>query len=239
MEIEELLKDIGKLNFNQIVKRETILYIDSNIRSRKESKKIITDGQKLFTNKEDKIIYNLESINYLNIKVEEENSRIRYDFISNYEKKVKRNDFKFDIYEQQQYHQYKEFESQKLYYQSMIFYAVRALQNLGISGLEQNAFSNNEVIELNKKIDAILDKLNNIQFGQQILFDTVEDIKTDFISFKTDYPLGKRKWYQRTSGAIISYVGTKATDEIFELIKPELKDFFMHHAIPVITKLLT
>ncbi len=234
----DIVKIVNELNFNDIVERETVSYLENATQFGVDAKKLLMDGQKKFVNDSDKIIYNITSINYLNNRIEWLNSVIRFDYIENYEQSSKQEFSKFDIYDHEQYQTYKDWDGKKKIFEAMIFFAVRELEKLGIKELEQNAFSKEEVNILNKKIDIILSKLKEVQIGQEIVFDAIEEFKSDFSSFKSEYPLGKRKWYQRASGAIFSYIGTKGADEIFEIIKPDIKELFTNYTSVAITKLL-
>ena len=100
-----------------------------------------------------------------------------------------------------------------------------------------NAFSDNEISDLSEKIDRILEKLNEIQLGEEILFNEMDELKNDYQSLKSDYPLGKKKWYQRFLGISVSYAGEKGADAILEKLKPLLYDFFVNNIPHIISKL--
>jgi hypothetical protein len=102
---------------------------------------------------------------------------------------------------------------------------------------DKNTFTDDEVYDLSNRVDTILEKLNEIQLGQEILFDELAELKEDFASLKSDFPLGKKRWYQRAAGIVVSYAGTKGADEIYEVLKPFLKDFFQNTAPHLIDKL--
>jgi hypothetical protein len=127
--------------------------------------------------------------------------------------------------------------SNKANYLELISYVQFELYCLASSygyDFDTNAFSNNEVVDLNSKIDSILEKLNEIQLGQEIIFDDIAELKDDFESLKSDYLLGKKRWYQRATGIVVSYAGTKGADEVYEQLKPLFHDFFsntVHHFI--------
>jgi hypothetical protein len=107
--------------------------------------------------------------------------------------------------------------------------------------LDKNAFVNEEIIDLDRKINAILIKLDEIQVGNEVIFNEVDELKNklkeDFKSLKSDYPLGKKRWYQRAAGVVVTYAGTKGADEIYEQLKPLLHDFFVNIAPHIIDKL--
>lgn len=106
---------------------------------------------------------------------------------------------------------------------------------------DRNAFDSEEVNDLERKINAILIKLDEIQVGNEVIFNEVEGLKTklkeDFKSLKSDYPLGKKRWYQRAAGIVVSYAGTKGADEVYGQLKPLIRDFFVNHAPHLIDKL--
>lgn len=118
----------------------------------------------------------------------------------------------------------------------MLFFLYGLLRDSGYN-LDTNTFSNEEVSDLNSKIDSILQKLNEIQLGQEIIFDDIAELKNDFESLKSDYISGKKRWYQRAAGIVVSYAGTKGADEVYEQLKPLLHDFFTNHAQYFIDKL--
>jgi hypothetical protein len=102
---------------------------------------------------------------------------------------------------------------------------------------DRAAFSNEEVSDLERKINAILIKLDEIQVGNEILFDEINELKADLDSLKTDVPLGKKRWYQRATGIVATFACHKGSDVIFdETLKPLLKDLIHYHQI--IDKLL-
>lgn len=119
------------------------------------------------------------------------------------------------------------------------------LYGLGLDcnyNFDTNAFEDSEVPNLNFKIDAILEKLNEIQLGQEIIFDEIGELRKDFESLKSDYILGKKSFYQRAAGIVVSYAGTKGADEVYDLLKPLLTDLFKtetRHLVDGITKLLS
>ena len=103
--------------------------------------------------------------------------------------------------------------------------------------LDQNAFTDEDVSELKTKIDAILSKLDEVQMGQEIIFDDLTELKSDFESLKADFLLGKKRWYQRLLGVSVSYAGEKGADAILEQLKPLLHDFFINKVPHILDKL--
>lgn len=103
---------------------------------------------------------------------------------------------------------------------------------------DKDAFTDDEVSDLEKKIDTILDKLNTIQVGQEVLYDEINEVKADLESLKTDMPLGKKRWYQRATGIVISFAVSKGFDAIAdETLKPLLKDLIHSYSPQVLESL--
>ena len=94
------------------------------------------------------------------------------------------------------------------------------------NSLNKETFSDEEVNDLDRKIDAVLILLDKLQVGQEIIFNEIDDLKSDFRSLKSDYVLGKKRWYQRLLGIALTHTGEKGFDAILEQLKPLLKTFF-------------
>jgi hypothetical protein len=144
---------------------------------------------------------------------------------------------KLDVKKQNHDHYKSNYESTTDSLNEMQYYLYGLLSTYTGYNLDSNTFSDNEVSALNNKIDTILSKLNEIELGQEIIFDSIDELKNDFQSLKTDFPLGKKRWYQRVSGVVVSYLGTKGADEIFDALKPLLKELI--HNAPELIKLLS
>jgi len=228
MNFQELFETINSLDFNEIVREETRQYFYENIDSSKysdggSSKQLLLNGQKLFSNNGDKIIFYVEAINYLNERIDWFETRIRYDFIKNYENKIESSDYsEYDIYEHEQYSDQKNLEKQKKCYEAQIFYSVRELEKLGIRELDKNVFSKDNVADLTKKINAILIKIDEITVGQEVIYDFIDELKNDFGQLQQEFPLGKKRWYQRYSGMLLEYASKKGAEAFFNFLKPEL-----------------
>ena len=104
---------------------------------------------------------------------------------------------------------------------------------------DANAFTNDEVSDLDKKIDAALAALDVIIMGQAALGEEIQDLKDELATLKSAYVLGKKTWKQKATGIVVSFVGKKGTDAVWDAIKPNIKDFLVNHASEVIHKLLT
>ena len=221
MNFTDLQNKIDEQNFGCIVKEETKSYLKQieyfNFNEGKDYQKLFLVGLKKYHLKEDKIIYLVESLKYyfeeleeLPVKIsriQERRNEQKYNFLLDYEGDLRR---------------YQHF---KKVFEVQIFYAVRELEKIGITGLDKNVFSVDEVKVINKKIDSILEALNELKAGQEIIFDHIDEVIGDYSSLKSDYPLGKKRWHQRAAGIVVSYAGEKGADELYDAIKPFLKAF--------------
>jgi hypothetical protein len=102
---------------------------------------------------------------------------------------------------------------------------------------DKTGFLPDEVIDLNSKVDSIIETLEKLKAGQEVIFDHMDEVIGDYSSLKSDYPLGKRRWYQRAAGIVVSYAGEKGADELYEAIKPTLATL-IKHTPKIIEKLL-
>ena len=103
---------------------------------------------------------------------------------------------------------------------------------------DTNAFTNDEVVDLNQKIDSILSVLEVIKMGQDVLGEEIEELKDELNSLKSAYVLGKKTWKQKATGIVVSFVSKKGSDAAWEAIKPYIKDFLVNHSSEIIHKLL-
>jgi hypothetical protein len=110
---------------------------------------------------------------------------------------------------------------------------------------DKNAFKNDEVYDISSKIDAIINALDEIKAGQEVLFDEFDtirsEIKKDFESLKPDVVLGKNRFFKLALGSIGSYTGNKIADEIFAKLRPHIIALLVTqapHLIEQVEKLL-
>ncbi|HWZ14940.1 MAG TPA: hypothetical protein VNW95_06845 [Mucilaginibacter sp.] len=221
MELEEFIKSIESLDFNDVIKRESKEYLTKGYRSvsyhdKDDDKKFITNGMKRFITKDDKTIFLLEAINYLNENLVEVDKKIGNDVV---EPSFGSNSY---IYELERYQDHQELKEKKPKLQAQIFYAVRELEKLGLKNLDKNAFSNAQVHDLTRKINALLIKIDELAVGQEVIFNFIGEFKEDLNEMKDEFPLGKKRWYQRFSGVVVSYFGHKGADAFYDLIKPDI-----------------
>jgi len=107
--------------------------------------------------------------------------------------------------------------------QDMQHALVRELEKMDI-GIDKNAFSNQEILGLNKKINKIIDKLEEISGGQEVIFERIEELKNDYEDLMKSYGLGKKPFLQRFAGIVASYTGEKGADTVFDHLKPLIKE---------------
>lgn len=104
----------------------------------------------------------------------------------------------------------------------LVHFLFRELEKLKV-GVDKNAFSNSEINDLTKKIKSIIQKLEEVKVGQEVIFDRVEELKEDYKDILNSFGLGKKPFFQRFAGIFANYVGEKGADEAFELLKPIIK----------------
>lgn len=107
--------------------------------------------------------------------------------------------------------------------QDIQFLFVRELESMNI-GVDKNAFSNEEIEELDRKINKIIDKLDEIGVGHEVIFDRIEELKGDYEDLLKSAGLGKKPFLQRIAGIGAAYVGEKGADEVFGIIRPLVRD---------------
>jgi hypothetical protein len=221
MEIEEFIKVIETFDFQHAVRQESNEYLSSGYRfvsyqDKDDDKKFITNGLKRFSNKEDKTIFLLEAVNYLNENLIKIDKKVDYNMIEPSHGSA------FYIFQLEAYQENQALIKKRLKIQSKIFYAVRELEKLGLKGLDKNAFSTSQVDDLTRKINALLIKIDQLTVGQEIIFNFIDELKEDLKEIKSDFPLGKKRWHQRFSGIVANYLGHKGADTLYDLIKPDI-----------------
>lgn len=105
-----------------------------------------------------------------------------------------------------------------------ILYFVYNLSSSSGYVFDKNAFNEDEIDNIYAKIDMIISSLERVKVGQEVIYEFIEELKSDFESLKSDIPLGKKRWYQRAAGIVFSYASSKGADEVFEVLKPHLTD---------------
>ncbi|GAB5564107.1 MAG: hypothetical protein Wins2KO_11700 [Winogradskyella sp.] len=70
----------------------------------------------------------------------------------------------------------------------------------------EDEFSSEQESELHNKLNDILEKLEKQGFGQQIIFEEIEDLKNHF-------NLGKKNWFQLLKGKVVDLTLKKVLDK--------------------------
>lgn len=81
-----------------------------------------------------------------------------------------------------------------------------------------------EVHDATTTINSIVDILDKLQAGQEIIFDKIEEMQRDFTELLSSIPLGKKPFVQRLLGIIAMYAGEKGADAAIEQITPLVRD---------------
>jgi hypothetical protein len=87
-------------------------------------------------------------------------------------------------------------------------------KNYSFEPKKEEVFSSKEESELHSKLNHIIDELKKQGFGQQIIFEEIEDLKDHF-------NLGKKTWFQLLKGKLIDLTIEKALEKtvIVEIYK--------------------
>jgi hypothetical protein len=231
MELEEIISSIMSLDFEGVIRRESREYLINGYKfisyqDKDDDKKFITNGLKRFINKNDKIIFLLEAINYLNEEKAGAASNLDISIVENYSWETGHN-----MWEREQYSYHLGMLNRTKKCEAQIFYAVRELEKLGLNGLDKSAFSNVQVNDLTRKLNALLIKIDELTVGQEIIYNFIDELKTDLKELKNEFPLGKKRWYQRFSGIVASYLGNKGADALYDIIKPDIMKIIQDVAI--------
>ncbi len=84
----------------------------------------------------------------------------------------------------------------------------------------EDEFTSEQESELHNKLNDILNKLEQQGFGQQIIFDEIEDLKNHF-------KLGKKNWFQLLKGKVVDLTLKKVLNKtIVQEIYNQLSDGF-------------
>lgn len=99
----------------------------------------------------------------------------------------------------------------------------RELEKLNV-GLDRNAFTITEVKSITAKVNQIIKSLDKLTIGQEIIFNRIDELKQDYKDVLNSFGLGKKPFYQRFSGILVSYIGEKGADEVYDRLKPLLRE---------------
>lgn len=105
-----------------------------------------------------------------------------------------------------------------------ILYFLYNLSSTNGYSFDKNAFDIEDIKNIDAKINSIIVSLEELKAGHEIIYEFVDELKSDLESLKSDIPLGKKRWYQRAAGIVFSYAGTKGADEVYATLKPQLID---------------
>lgn len=134
MNIEEIISSIDRLNFDEVIKRESREYLTNghklvSFHDKDDDKKFVTNGLKRFVNKNDKMVFLLKTINYLNEEKAEAEGNLNFDVIDHFDWETNHS---WSDREHYDYHKGLLNRSKKC--ETQIFYSVRELEKLGLSG---------------------------------------------------------------------------------------------------------
>jgi len=100
--------------------------------------------------------------------------------------------------------------------------------------IDTNAFSYEEKVAVDEKLNNIIYTLEKLQAGQEVIYEEFEGIKAkieeEFSKLKSETILGKKTFFQLALGKVGTFAGNKLADQIFEQIKPQLILFFATQA---------
>ncbi|OXA99471.1 hypothetical protein [Flavobacterium pectinovorum] len=109
--------------------------------------------------------------------------------------------------------------------ETLIFYLQQELKSLGVE-LNGDTFTNEEKIDTNYQLQEILEKLEDVKLGNQIIYD---DLLKEFEELKSLYFLGKKKWHQLLTGKVVEMtvggvISETVSKDLISLIKPSLNN---------------
>lgn len=107
-----------------------------------------------------------------------------------------------------------------VFFEDLLFFLQNELEDVK-SNLPNSDFSNTEKMSSNIAIDEIINEINKLQAGQQVIY---EDVIKEVEELKTLYFLGKKHWFQlfagklteMTAGGIISETVSKGLLKLVE-----------------------
>ena len=96
------------------------------------------------------------------------------------------------------------------------FFINQMLEEYGIGINNEEIFSSEERYENNKKLDALLEEIEKLKMGQEIIYD---DLIKEIEELKNLYFIGKKNWYQNLAGKSLEMV---ASDVVSETVSKKL-----------------
>lgn len=112
-----------------------------------------------------------------------------------------------------------------LHINDLQYHLYKELKLLGYN-VDTNTFTSEEVSNLTEKMNLVIGKLNKLEAGQEVVFDRFDELILDFRDILGSMPQGKKPFFQRVAGVMVSYAGTKGADVIFDAIKPDIGTLF-------------
>lgn len=90
------------------------------------------------------------------------------------------------------------------------FFVNQMLEEYGIGINNNEVFTSEERIENNRKLDEILQEIQKLRMGQEIIYD---DLIKEIEELKNLYFIGKKNWYQNLAGKFLEIVASKVVSE--------------------------
>ena len=90
------------------------------------------------------------------------------------------------------------------------FFINQMLEEYGIGINNNEIFTNEEKYDHNKKLDELLEEIQKLKIGQEIIY---EDIIKEIGELKNLYFIGKRNWYQNLAGKSLEMVASGVVSE--------------------------
>ncbi|MES2109805.1 MAG: hypothetical protein V4577_13690 [Bacteroidota bacterium] len=117
--------------------------------------------------------------------------------------------------------------------QEILYFLYGKLSEYGVE-VHTEDFTIDDIRNSNVAIGQIINKLEEIKVGEHILYDDQQEVieklnelQNDLTALKGMYVVGKKKWYQLVIGAVLSKLGDKSMEVIWEPIKP-----YLSHIVP-------
>lgn len=94
--------------------------------------------------------------------------------------------------------------------------------------IDENQFTTEEVSDLAAVVDQILAKLDELRGGQDVIFERIEELKSDFEDVLTTTALGKKTTKQRMLGIVGGYFAEKGADAVYAAVLPIVMEALKH-----------
>jgi hypothetical protein len=94
-------------------------------------------------------------------------------------------------------------------YETISYFLTQELNRLGVR-FNDDTFTNTQKQEAESKLEKILNELNELKIGQQVIY---EDLTKELYELKELYFLGKKKWYQLLIGKSAEMVASGIVSE--------------------------